>query len=95
MAGSTTTMVASQKLGTARKTTVVTRVTWSTVVFCLTAEITPVGTEIRKAATIAMKVISKVIGARRMISLVTGRPDRKDVPRSPVSSSPVYIRYCW
>src|SRR5262245_4374 len=72
----------SQKEGVAVPPTANTRTMWSIQVFCLIADTAPRGMAMAMAITVARMAISREIGNRAMISVVTGLPDHIDVPKS-------------
>ena len=61
------------KLGMEAKSIATTMLTLSTMEYCLMAEITPTGTPISVAMSIASVARRSVVGNRVMISLTTGR----------------------
>src|SRR6476620_6707792 len=75
-------MSPSQKEGVALPPTANTRTRWSIHVFCLIADMAPRGMAMAMAITVASMEISREIGSRAMISVVTALPDHIDVPKS-------------
>src|SRR4051812_3417189 len=75
-----TDMIPSQNEGVAMPPTAKTRTRTSIHVFCLRAETAPRGIAMAIATTVARMAISRDIGNRAQISVVTGLPDHIDVP---------------
>ena len=75
-------MIPSQNDGVAMPPTANKRTTTSIQVFCLSADTAPSGMAMAMAITVARMAISKEIGSRAQISVVTGLPDHIDVPKS-------------
>ena len=90
----TTSMVPTQKSGSAIPAVAATRAQWSPSVSCRIAEYTPIGIATRVVSMVASITSSTVTGMRRMISADTFSLDHREVPRSPRSTrSPIQRRY--
>ena len=77
-------MMPSQNDGVAMPAIAITRTTWSSQVFSLSAEMVPSGMAIRIAITVAMTATSSDTGRRMAISCATGLPDHIEMPKSKV-----------
>ena len=62
---------------------------------CRSAETMATGTAMTIAITSAARTSSRVAGNVVAIIDHTGRPLRRDVPRSPLTAPPAKARYCW
>jgi hypothetical protein len=78
----------SQKEGMEMPRKAVPMLTRSTMEFCLTAEMMPMGKAISRAKNIAPNASSMVAGSRSPISLATGCWREKELPRSPRARPP-------
>ena len=83
----------SQKLGTARKSTVTSRTRTSTAESRFRALTTPTGMPTSQETRMATAAISMVIGARFKISTRMGSSRQNDLPRSPRKTSAIHDRY--
>ena len=74
-----------------------TEITWAVRSMALpffTAAITPSGNAMASDTPIAKSASRSELGRRSLISSITGRRARIDVPRSPVTAFPTNERYC-